>query len=95
MEYGHEKPEVTAVSIDPNFSSYLYNEYLSSISNTKLYDDIFLGRNKRKRGGNDDSQASLKAIDAFMVTNGLECKISCKSSKVLIILARILCPIAS
>ncbi|EEC78333.1 hypothetical protein OsI_18074 [Oryza sativa Indica Group] len=82
MEYGHEKPEVTAVSIDPNFSSYLYNEYLSSISNTKLYDDIFLGRNKRKRGGNDDSQASLKAIDAFMVTNGLECKISCKSSKV-------------
>lgn len=52
-------------------------------------------RNKRKRGGNDDSQASLKAIDAFMVTNGLECKISCKSSKVLIILARILCPIAS
>jgi hypothetical protein len=44
MEYGHEKPEVTAVSIDPNFSSYLYNEYLSSISNTKLYDDIFLGR---------------------------------------------------
>uniref|UniRef100_A0A0D9WBP3 Histone deacetylase interacting domain-containing protein n=1 Tax=Leersia perrieri TaxID=77586 RepID=A0A0D9WBP3_9ORYZ len=82
MEYGHEKPEVTAVSIDPNFSSYLYNEYLSSISNNKLYDDIFLGRNKRKRGGNNDSQASLEAFDAFMVTNGLECKISCKSSKV-------------
>ena len=44
MEYGHEKPEVTAVSIDPNFSSYLYDDYLSSISDTKLSDDVFLER---------------------------------------------------
>ncbi|KQK08163.1 hypothetical protein BRADI_2g40052v3 [Brachypodium distachyon] len=82
MEYGHEKPEVTAVSIDPNFSSYLYDEYLSSISNTKSSDDVFLVRNKRKHGSNNGSQASLEVMDDFMVTNGLECKISCKSSKV-------------
>jgi hypothetical protein len=44
MEYGHEKPEATAVSIDPKFSSYLYDDYLSSISHTKLSDDVFLER---------------------------------------------------
>jgi paired amphipathic helix protein Sin3a len=81
MDYGHEKPEVTAVSIDPNFSSYLYDDYLSSISDTKLSDDVFLERNKRKHGSNEDIQASLEAMDGFMVANGLEHKISCKSSK--------------
>ncbi|KAM0834829.1 hypothetical protein ACQ4PT_063342 [Festuca glaucescens] len=81
MEYGHEKPEVTAVSIDPIFSSYLYGDYLSSISDTKLSDDVFLERNKQKHGSNDDPQASLEVMDDFRVTNGLENKISCKSSK--------------
>ncbi|OEL14399.1 Paired amphipathic helix protein Sin3-like 3, partial [Dichanthelium oligosanthes] len=45
MEYGNEKPEVTAVSVDPSFSLYLNNDYLSSISDTKLADDVFLRRN--------------------------------------------------
>jgi paired amphipathic helix protein Sin3a len=80
MDYGHEKPEVTAVSIDPNFSSYLYDDYLSS-SDMNICDDVFLERNKRKHGGNDDIQASLEAMDGFRVSNGLEHKISCKSSK--------------
>jgi hypothetical protein len=44
MDYGHEKPEVTAVSIDPNFSSYLYDDYLMSISDTNISDDVFLER---------------------------------------------------
>jgi paired amphipathic helix protein Sin3a len=82
MEYGHEKPEVTAVSIDPNFSSYLFSEYLSSMSDSKLSDGVFLGRNKRKHSNNDESSDSLKAIDGIKVANGLECKISCKTSKV-------------
>jgi paired amphipathic helix protein Sin3a len=43
MDYGHEKPEVTAVSIDPNFSSYLYDDYLSS-SDMNICDDVFLER---------------------------------------------------
>ncbi|CAL4902486.1 unnamed protein product [Urochloa decumbens] len=82
MEYGNEKPEVTAVSFDPTFSQYLYNDYLSSISDTKLADDVFLRRNKRKQGRNDDSSASLKTMDNVIFANGLECKISCKTSKV-------------
>ncbi|PAN17692.1 hypothetical protein PAHAL_3G150100 [Panicum hallii] len=82
MEYGNEKPEVTAVTFDPTFSQYLYNDYLSSIPDTKLADDVFLRRNKRKQGGNDDSPASLKTMDNIMFVNGLECKISCKTSKV-------------
>ena len=44
MEYGHEKPEVTAVSIDPKFSSYLFSDFLSSLSDTMLSDGVFLGR---------------------------------------------------
>ena len=108
MEYGNEKPEVTAVTFDPTFSQYLYNDYLSSIPDSKLVDDVFLrryypdsimnpsisfslfafvilhlySRNKRKQGGNDDSPASLKTMDNIMFVNGLECKISCKTSKV-------------
>ncbi|RCV16180.1 hypothetical protein SETIT_3G117100v2 [Setaria italica] len=82
MEYGNEKPEVTAVSYDPTFSQYLYNDYLPSSSDTKLADDVFLRRNKRKQGRNDDSPASLKTMDNVMFSNGLECKISCKTSKV-------------
>ncbi|CAN6340946.1 unnamed protein product [Urochloa humidicola] len=82
MEYGNEKPEVTAVSFDPTFSQYLYNDYLSSVSDTKLADDVFLRRNKRKQRRNDDSPASLNAMDNVIFANGLECKISCKTSKV-------------
>ncbi|XP_062206253.1 paired amphipathic helix protein Sin3-like 4 [Phragmites australis] len=82
MEYGHEKPEVTAVSIDPNFSSYLFSEYLSSMSDKKLSEGVFLVRNKRKHSNNDEPSDSLKAMDGIKVVNGLECKISCKTSKV-------------
>ena len=44
MEYGHEKPEVTAVSIDPNFSSYLFSEYLCSLSDKKFSEGVYLVR---------------------------------------------------
>ncbi|XP_020097203.1 paired amphipathic helix protein Sin3-like 4 [Ananas comosus] len=81
MEYGHEKPEVTAISIDPNFSAYLYNDFLSSASERKRL-DVFLGRNKRKQGSDDDYSTTCKAMDGIRVINGLECKISCNSSKV-------------
>jgi paired amphipathic helix protein Sin3a len=82
MEYGHEKPEVTAVSIDPNFSSYLFNEYLSSMSDKKLSEGVFLVRNKRRQSNNDEPSDSMKAMDGIRVVNGLECKISCRTSKV-------------
>lgn len=41
-------------------------------------------RNKRKHSNNDEPSDSLKAMDGVKVANGLECKISCKTSKVTI-----------
>ncbi|KAJ8465430.1 hypothetical protein OPV22_027982 [Ensete ventricosum] len=82
MEYGHEKPEATAISIDPNFLEYLYNDLLSSVSDREGAQGVFLGRNKRKYGGADEYSAACKAMNGFQVINGLECKISCSSSKV-------------
>ena len=113
MEYGHEKPEVTAVSIEPNFSSYLFSEYLCSTPDKKLSEGVYLGRylfsnpqrnswfhfpclclivccssrNKRKYSNNDEPSDSLKAMDGINVVNGLECKISCKTSKVCILVS--------
>jgi len=43
-------------------------------------------RNKRKHSNNDEPSDSLKAMDDIKVVNGLECKISCKTSKVWAIL---------
>ncbi|KAG6486831.1 hypothetical protein ZIOFF_055411 [Zingiber officinale] len=82
MDYGHEKPEVTAVSLDPNFSCYLYSEFLSSVSVRKGLYGAFLGRNKRKYGRADEYSTICKAMKGIQVLNGLECKISCSSSKV-------------
>ncbi|XP_074563729.1 paired amphipathic helix protein Sin3-like 4 [Curcuma longa] len=82
MDYGHEKPEVTAVSIDPNFSCYLYSEFLSSVSVRKGLHGAFLGRNKRKYGSADEYSTTCKAMQGIQVLNGLECKVSCSSSKV-------------
>lgn len=109
MEYGHEKPEVTAVSMNPNFASYLYNEFLSVAPERKKMHGVFLGRcehgrsllkllhtfdswllinwigicrNKRKYATADDYSSICTAMEGIRVTNGLECKISCNSSKV-------------
>ena len=44
MDYGHEKLEVTAVSMDPNFSAYLHNDFLSVLPDKKEKSGIFLKR---------------------------------------------------
>lgn len=44
MEKGLEKPEVTAVSMEPNFSAYLQNEFLSVVPDKKEKPGIFLKR---------------------------------------------------
>ncbi|KAG6520399.1 hypothetical protein ZIOFF_017449 [Zingiber officinale] len=82
MEYGHEKHDATAVAMDPNFSSYLYNDFLSSVPVRKRLQGVFMGRNKRKNKGADEYSATCKATKGIQVINGLECKISCSSSKV-------------
>lgn len=44
MDYGHDKPEVTAVSMDPNFSAYLHTDFLSVLPDKKEKSGIFLKR---------------------------------------------------
>ncbi|CAJ1940000.1 unnamed protein product [Sphenostylis stenocarpa] len=80
MDYGFDKPEVTAVSMDPNFSAYLHNDYLSIVPDKKEQSGIYLKRNKRKQGSRDEF--SSQAMDGLQIINGLECKIACNSSKV-------------
>ncbi|KAI4314256.1 hypothetical protein L6164_027183 [Bauhinia variegata] len=80
MDYGHDKPEVTAVSMDPNFSAYLHNDFLSVVPDKKEKSGIFLKRNKRRYACGDEF--SSQAMEGLQVINGLECKISCNSSKV-------------
>lgn len=112
MEFGHDKPEVTAVSLDPNFSSYLHNDFLSILPDKKEKSGIYLHRhadysqtqillltlfgldinintfffsllrNKCKYACRDDISAACQAMEGLKVVNGLECKITCNSSKV-------------
>lgn len=44
MDCGHDKPEVAAVSMDPNFASYLHDDILSFDSDKKEKSGIFLRR---------------------------------------------------
>ncbi|XP_058193271.1 paired amphipathic helix protein Sin3-like 3 [Rhododendron vialii] len=82
MDHGHDKPEVTAVSVDPNFAAYLHNDFLSLVPDRKEKPGIFLRRNNCKYGFGDELSASCQAMEGLQVVNGLECKIACNSSKV-------------
>lgn len=44
MDFGHDKPEVTAVSMDPNFAAYLHNDFLCVVPEKKEKPGIFLKR---------------------------------------------------
>ncbi|CAN1852663.1 Paired amphipathic helix protein Sin3-like 4 [Linum perenne] len=76
MDFVHEKPEVTAVSMDPNFITYLNDDFLSIVPENKETPGIFMKRTKRSNGD------ELQAMDGFQIFNGLECKIACSSSKI-------------
>ncbi|KAK4598272.1 hypothetical protein RGQ29_015659 [Quercus rubra] len=82
MDYGHDKPEVTAVSMDPNFSAYLHNDFLSVVPEKKEKSGIFLRRNIHKYANGDEFSTTCQAMEGLQVLNGLECKIACTSSKV-------------
>ncbi|XVF44115.1 hypothetical protein PTKIN_Ptkin02bG0094400 [Pterospermum kingtungense] len=81
MDYGHDKPEVTAVSMDPNFAAYLQNEFLSIVPKEKEKPGIFLKRNMCKFVDGGDLSSTC-GVTGLKVVNGLECKIACNSSKV-------------
>jgi paired amphipathic helix protein Sin3a len=80
MDYGHDKPEVAAVSLDPNFASYLNNDFFTVVPDEKK-PGIFLRRNKLKCTDGDELSI-CQAMEGLQVVNGLECKIACSSSKV-------------
>ncbi|KAK8469973.1 hypothetical protein PHAVU_004G022900 [Phaseolus vulgaris] len=82
MDNMNEKPELFAVSIDPNFSFYLHNDFLSVFPGKKEPHGIILHRNKRKYGNLDELSAICSAMEGVKVINGLECKIACNSSKI-------------
>lgn len=44
MDNGNEKPEVVAVSVDPNFAAYLHNDFLSGVPSKKESVGILLQR---------------------------------------------------
>ncbi|KAJ0241243.1 Paired amphipathic helix protein Sin3-like 4 [Hirschfeldia incana] len=71
LNNGHDKPDVTSISMDQTFAAYLHNKFLSSQPNVRENPRIYLNRNKRKNGE-----------DQVKISNGLECKITCSSSKV-------------
>ncbi|OIW10525.1 hypothetical protein TanjilG_15897 [Lupinus angustifolius] len=83
MDCGLDKPEMAAVSVDPNFSAYLHNDFLSVVPDKKKL-GIFLKRNKCRYTSSDE--LASQAMEGLQIINGLEYKIACNSSKVFYIL---------
>uniref|UniRef100_A0A7N1A344 Histone deacetylase interacting domain-containing protein n=1 Tax=Kalanchoe fedtschenkoi TaxID=63787 RepID=A0A7N1A344_KALFE len=77
MDYGHDKPEITAVSMEPNFSSYLHDDFLGATPDRKEKSGILMKRNKRRNPYGGES-----VLEGLKIFNGLECKITCTTSKV-------------
>ncbi|MCO5610178.1 hypothetical protein L7F22_064414 [Adiantum nelumboides] len=83
MEGGAEKLEAAANAIESSFFNYLSEFLFSTADIHKQQPPIFLRRNKCCCGGDGaDQTATAKALENVFVANGLECKISCKTSKV-------------
>ncbi|KAL3640139.1 hypothetical protein CASFOL_015107 [Castilleja foliolosa] len=82
MDDGNEKSETVAVSIDPNFASYLHNEYLSVDHRKRESSKIMLKRNMHKYANLDESTALYMATENTLIMNGLECKMSASTLKI-------------
>lgn len=82
MDYGHEKLDITAVAVEPNFAAYLHKDFLSVFPNKKKMHCVFLKRNKRKFARGDEFSVTSESMEGVQIVNGLECKIACSSSKV-------------
>uniref|UniRef100_A0A7N0U8T1 Histone deacetylase interacting domain-containing protein n=1 Tax=Kalanchoe fedtschenkoi TaxID=63787 RepID=A0A7N0U8T1_KALFE len=83
MDSCGEKPEVAAVSIEPNFASYLYNDFLVAAPSKREPSGVLLQRNKRPLYARlDELSAMTESMDSVKMVNGLEYKIVCNSSKI-------------
>lgn len=82
MEGGPEKLDVPTGSIEPAFSDYL-SQFLNSIPEPMTdRHHVFLGRNAKKATEESRSFSPSSWTECIRVLNGLECKISCSTSKV-------------
>ncbi|XP_071735041.1 paired amphipathic helix protein Sin3-like 2 isoform X1 [Rutidosis leptorrhynchoides] len=81
MDGTNEKPEVVSVSVDPNFATYLHDGFLS-VSPGNKESGIMLQRNKHRFSDMDAAAAMSAAMQDIIGVNGLECKMSCSSSKI-------------
>ncbi|KAK8710215.1 hypothetical protein V6N13_145550 [Hibiscus sabdariffa] len=77
-----EKPEAFAVSMEPNFSAVLHNDFLSVYPSKKEPHGITLKRNKKKYANLDEFAATCLAMEGVELVNGLENKIACNSYKI-------------
>ncbi|KAI3913598.1 hypothetical protein MKW92_010707 [Papaver armeniacum] len=84
MNCSREKPEVTVVSMDPHFSL-ICTMTSSQFFLTGRRRMMFSHRNKQKYARGEELYGEYNAMDGVRVVNGLECKISCVTSKVCII----------
>ncbi|MBA0829378.1 hypothetical protein Goarm_013987, partial [Gossypium armourianum] len=76
-----EKPEAFAVSMEPNFSAILHNDFLSVFPGKKEPHGIILKRNKKNYANLDEFDATCMAMEGVELVNGLENKIACNSYK--------------
>ncbi|XP_010548113.1 PREDICTED: paired amphipathic helix protein Sin3-like 5 isoform X2 [Tarenaya hassleriana] len=81
MNSGHERPEVTVVTLEPGFDHYLQNDLLSLVSDEGK-PGVFLKRNKQKLFDNDESSGTSRAMERVKIINGMDCSITCSSSKI-------------
>ncbi|KHG02736.1 Paired amphipathic helix protein Sin3-like 2 [Gossypium arboreum] len=77
-----EKPEAFAVSMEPNFSAFLHNDFLSVFPGKKEPHGVMLKRNKKKYANLDEFAAVCMAMEGVELVNGLENKIACNSYKI-------------
>ncbi|XP_022740685.1 paired amphipathic helix protein Sin3-like 2 isoform X3 [Durio zibethinus] len=77
-----EKPEAFAVSMEPNFSAFLHNDFLSVFPGKKEPHGITLKRNKKSYATLDEFAATCMAMEGVELVNGLENKIACNSYKI-------------
>ena len=81
MEGGSDKLEVSGHALESSFQSYL-DDFFISIPTMRNH-RVFMRRNRKKKHASDDENVALQsAMENVRVVNGLEYKISSRTSKV-------------
>ncbi|KAL1556710.1 paired amphipathic helix protein Sin3-like 3 isoform X1 [Salvia divinorum] len=81
MKNEQDKPEETAIYMEPAFAAYLNDELLAGTLERKGKHKIFLKRNKRKFPTQDKISDTSKAMEQLVTYNGLEMKVSSNTLK--------------